>query len=254
MVRQLPTGQAVSMRAAPEWFQSMMQRIVRENVPDKYVQDKDWGKKDRRWDGLKIRRDGLKISTKRRWKQVNHGTWRRYEITQVAPETNLRLRIENIHDVGDGKVGFEVSLASKLRAFGRVSKWSKGVQLYSLSVEADADVRLRIWCQLGLRLDWTHLPPDVLLVPTVTRAELAVTGFRVHRISKLGGVAARELGRSLERILRDKIEEKQDELPEKINRQIAKHEDRMRFSMSGFAARKWRALVGMDAEESRQGE
>ena len=222
----------------------MMQRIVRENVPDKYVHDKDWGKTDRRWDGLKIRREGLKISTKRRWKQVNHGTWRRYEITQVAPETNLRLRIENIHDVGDGQVGFEVSLGSKLQAFGRVSQWSNGVQLYSLSVEADADVRLRVWCHLGIRFDLTHLPPDVLLIPTVTRAELDVTRFRVNRISKLDGAVARELGRSLRRILLDKIEEKQDQLPEKINRQIAKHEDRMRFSISDFAARKWRALMG----------
>ncbi len=228
----------------------MMQRIVRENVPDKYVQDKDWGKKGRRWDGLKIRRDGLKISTKRRWKQVNHGTWRRYEITQVAPETNLRLRIENIHDAGDGKVGFEVSLGSKLRAFGRVSQWSKGVQLYSLSVEADADVRLRIWCQLGVHFDWTHLPPDVLFKPTVTRAELDVTRFRLHRISKLDGVVARELGRSLHRVVLAEIEEKRDQLPEKINRQIAKHEDRMRLSVSDFAARKWRELMG----ETRRGE
>jgi hypothetical protein len=79
-------NETLQMQDAPEWFQNMMQSIVRENVPDKYVQDKDWGKTDKRWDGLQVRRKGsFRLTTKRRWKEVNHGAWKRYEITQRNP-------------------------------------------------------------------------------------------------------------------------------------------------------------------------
>ena len=249
VLRQLPTRLAFTPKDAPEWVQSMVQRIVRESVPDKYVRDKDWGMTDRRWDGLKVRREGLRISTKRRWKEVNHGTWRRYEISQVDPEKNLLLRIENVHDAGDGRVGFEVSLSTKVRAFGRMSKWSKGVRLYSISAEADADVRLRIWCQVGIGFDLRKLPPDVLLMPEVTRADLDVPSFQLTRVSKLDGPLVRQLGKSLRGVLRDKLEEKRDKLPEKINRQIRKNADRMRFSLSDLATNKWHAL----AEEAEDG-
>jgi hypothetical protein len=242
------------MKDAPEWFQAMVRRIVRENVPDRYVVDKDWGKTDRRWDGLKIRREGFQIRTNRRWKEVNHGTWRRYEIIQIDPLTNLRLRIENVHDAGDGNVAFEVSLASKLRALGRQSKWTKGVQLYSISVEADADVQMRIWCQVGMELDFMKLPPDVLLVPRVAQADLDITSFQLDRVSKFDGPLVEQFGKQLHKVLRAKIEDKRTRLPEKINRQIAKNEDKMRFSISDFAANRWQALAGGRSPTDSAGE
>ena len=239
----------VQMRDAPEWFQGMMQRIVRENLPDKYVQDKDWGKTDQRWNGLKFRRDGLKLSTKRQWKAVNHGTWKRYEITQVDPVENLFMRIENVHDAGAGKVGFEVRLASRLHVLGRTSKWAKGVQVYSVSAEAEADVEMKIGCHVGMRLDFTKFPPDVSLVPEVTQANLDVTRFELQRLSKLDGPVIKQLSNSAHKVLLDKIEEQQARLPEKINRQIAKNQDKLRLSIADFASEKWKTLTSdVDAE------
>ena len=243
--RNLPAAQqTVPVRDAPEWFQQLMQRVVRDNVPDKYVRDKDWGHTARRWDGVKIRRRGvLDWSTKRRWKEVNHGTWKRYEITQIEPEQNLTMRIENIRDAGGGRLGFDVLLSSKLHAFGRVAQWTKGVQMVNVSADAVAKVDLKLQCELGVSLDMRRFPPDVVLAPSVSAAALDVTEFELQKVSKLKGPLIRELSGSVRDVLLDKIEEKRHRLPEKINRQIAKNEDRLRLSLSDFATSKWETLT-----------
>ena len=170
----------------------------------------------------------------------------------APPADNLHLRIENVHDRGDGKVSFEVSLSSKLRALGRLTKWAKGVRLYSISVEADADVKLRIWCEVGIRFDLTKLPPDVVLVPTVTQADLDIVSFHVDRISKLDGPLAEQLGRSLRHLVLKKIDEKRHKLPGKINRQIAKNDSKMRLSLSDFATRKWKTLTNANVVAAKK--
>lgn len=253
--RNLPAvKETVAVKDAPEWFQQMVQRIVRENVPSKYVQDKDWGKTDRRWDGLRVKRRGvLQWSTKRRWKEVNHGTWKRYEVTQIAPHENLRLRIENVSDAGDGKVQFDLRLVSQLHVFGRIAKWAKGVQVYNLSADADAEVRLLVHCEIGMKLDVRKFPPDVVVLPKVTAADLDVTEFKLQKVSKLKGPLVKQLSGSVHDVLMDKIEEKRSRLPEKINRQIVKNQDKMRLSLSDFAATKWEVFTGKAAAEPENG-
>lgn len=254
--RNLPQDdQTVEIGDAPEWFQNFIQRIVRDNVPNKYVQEKDWGKTDQRWDGLKIRRKGpLGLTTKRRWKEVNHGKWKRYEISQINPNENLLMRIENVHDAGKGRVAFEVSLASKVHAHGRFAQWAKGVQLYNVSADADADIRMRLWCRVGTRLDVAKFPPDVILVPEVTRANMNVTEFQLQSVSKLDGPVVKQLGKSIHKVLVDKIEEKREQLPAKINRQIAKNEDKLRLSFADFAASRWKALTGDTKRDEPRGD
>lgn len=234
----------VAMQDAPEWFQNMMHRILIESLPAKYVHEKDWGGTTKRWDGLHIQRKGpFRVYTKRKWKEVNHGTWKRHEISLIEPDKHLTLRIENVHDAGDGEIAFEVSLTSKLHALGRISKWTKGVQIYSVSAEADAEVSIRVWCEISIRLDMSRFPPDVVVEPEVTRADLDVKDFELQRVSKLDGPIVKQLSRSVRKLLLDKVAEKRDRLPEKINRQLDKNRDKMRLSLSDFAAEKWNALT-----------
>ena len=247
--RKLPAAnEPIAVRDAPEWCQNLMQRIVREHVPTRYVQDKDWGKTDKRWDGLKVQRNGwLRVTTRRRWKEVNHGTWKRYEITQIDPNENLTLQIDNVRDAGKGKVGFDVSVTSKLHVHGRTANWAKGVQLYSVSADADAQVQMRLSCEVGMKLDILKFPPDVVLIPEVTRADLDVTDFQLQSVSKLEGPVVKQFSKSVHSFLLDKIEEKRDQLPKKINRQIAKNEDKMRLSFADFASKKWSVLTKTDS-------
>src|SRR6056297_680341 len=41
--------------------------LLREQIPETYLEDKDWNKTKKVYAGVRIRRDGLKLKTKRRW-------------------------------------------------------------------------------------------------------------------------------------------------------------------------------------------
>jgi len=132
-----------------------------------------------------------------------------------------------------------------------MANWAKGIQMYNISADADASVEMRIWCQIGMNLDVRKFPPDVIMLPEVTQANLDITDFRLHRVSKLDGPIVKQLSGSVHKILLDKIEEKRDGLPNKINREIAKNQDKMRLSLSDFASSKWESLTsGTSSAES----
>jgi hypothetical protein len=137
---------------------------------------------------------------------------------------------------------------------GRRAKWTKGVQLFSVSADADASAVMRLSCEVGMRLDVGKFPPDVVMVPKVTKADLKVTDFRLRSISKLDGPIVKQLSKSVHKVLLDKIDEKRHQLPKKINKEIAKNEDKLRLSMADFAASKWNSLTSgsSSAGETKQ--
>ncbi len=217
----------------------LLTEIVLEHIPHSYENKKDWGHKSERWDGLHISLDGLRLDTKRRKKEVNHGTWNMYRIRFIEPDEELRVRLDNARLHKDGTVGFDIYVTAPLRAFGRTSKWVKGVQLYSFSANADARARLKLSCRVGVIMDITKLPPDIVFEPKVTDADLELLEFRVTRISAVGGKVAEELGRSIRRVLEREIEKKRHKLVDKLNRQIKKNKDDLRLSMHDAAVNKW---------------
>ncbi len=121
--------------------------------------------------------------------------------------------------------------------------------MISVTLDADARVRLVLTCRLDIDLDATRLPPDVVVKPEVIDADLQVSDFRVNRISHFDGPIVRELGDGLEKILVKQIEQRRPELAARINRQIARHQDKLRISLRDTFQQKWQAFVGTSAEE-----
>lgn len=220
-------------------FQALVAGLVRANLPDKFEDLRDWGQTKVLTTGLRVRREGLKLETKRKRKEVNDGTWKMYRLRVVDKDEQFQLWVENIRETESGRLAFDLTTIARLEAFGRWSVWERGVQLVSLSAEADARVRLRASCQLALRLDPSRLPPDVVLKPTVDRAELELLDFRLRRVSDLHGPLVRQLGRALEDVVEDKLTASRDRLPEKFNRQIDKQQDKLRFSLHDLLTSRW---------------
>lgn len=220
-------------------FQQLITRIALENIPREFVDNKDWGKTTEVWAGIRIRREGLRITTKRRKKKVNHGTWKRYRISLVDPEQRFHLRVENVRETTDGRVEFDAWVDASLSAFGRLSQWERSVQLLSIGVDANARVRLRVRCSLGMELDLTNLPPDVVLDPVVTDADLRIVDFRIRRVSDLSGPIVRPLSHQVREVLEDRIAKRQARLVQKINRQIDKNRDHLRLSVHDVLESKW---------------
>lgn len=213
--------------------------MVRENIPHTFDETKDWGGQEERWDGIKIRREGFRIKTKRRKKLVNHGTWKKYSASLLNPNEEFAIQVKNMRETKEEKVAFDVHFQAHLKIDGRQSKWVKGVQLYSIGIDGHTKVRLVVSIELGVSMDVNQFPPDMVFTPVATGANLIVDEFRIDRIGKAGGELAQQVTKGVRKTLDKKIEEKQSKLVDKINKQIAKEQDKLRLSIADAMKSKW---------------
>lgn len=211
-------------------------KLALDSMPVHYVEDKDWGKQSERWDGLKVRFENGKLKTKRRKKQVNHGTWDRYEVSLVDPENNFSVKLDNFEETETERVTFDVHVTAQVDVAARQSKWVKGVQLYSLSANGSANVQLSLAVSLGSSLDVSKFPPDLIFDPKIEDARIVLSDFRINRVSKAGGEFAQQITRVVEKKIDEKVAEKEDKLVKKINDKIEKN--RARFTLSAHDAMK----------------
>ncbi len=217
----------------------LLTRLVLKEMPHQYERNKGWGAQDERWDGIKWDHDGWEIKTHSRRKLVNHGTWRKYSASLADPKHQFDVTVTNIHQTANERMGFQVNFMTKLNLFARQAEWVKGVQLYSLSAEGHATVRLTVDIEMAIALDPTRIPPDLIFLPTSTAADLIVDDFRIDRISKLGGEFAIQVTRLARKELDDEIAEKELELVTKINKAIDKNADDLRVSLADALESKW---------------
>ena len=220
-------------------LEKLINDLAIEHIPHQYEKKKDWGKQKERWDGLHIQLKDFKLKTKRRKKMVNHGTWKKYSASLVDPNNRLRFHLNSINKNSKGQAVVNVSVEADLNLSGRISEWVKGVQLFSISAEGKASVRLDVVLTLGTRLDLKNLPPDLYLEPVVNSANLTVKEFRIKRISKLGGEVAQQVGRSVRKTLDDKIEEYETKLVTKMNRSISKKKGDLKLSVAELVDSEW---------------
>lgn len=229
--------------ANPNPLDELLTAVARDQLPHDYENRKHWGRTTEIWDGLHIARDGLRIKTKRRKKEVNDGTWKMYRVRLIDPREHLTVGLENVRDLGDGRAAFDVVADGRLAAFGRLSQWVKGVQLVSVSADADARVQMRISFEMTMRLDFNKLPPDVLLSPRATQADIRLVEFRLRRISDAHGPLVKELGDSLRHVLNDELEDRRHKLAEKINAKLDKSRDKLRLSPHDLLSSKWNEVA-----------
>jgi len=233
------TQQEPSSADAGEEIDNLITSLVLENIPHTFEETKDWGGQDERWDGIKFRREGLRIETKRRKKKVNHGTWKKYSAELLNPDEEFAIQLKNMRETPGEKMAFDVHFTAHLKIAGRQSKWVKGVQLYSLSAHGHTKVRLVVSMEMGVDMDINRFPPDLVFKPVATDADLIVDEFRLDRVGKAGGEVAQQVSKSVRSSLDEKITEKKNKLVEKINKQIKKNQDKLRLSIADVLKSKW---------------
>ena len=231
-------------RSSVQWLAD----FALQKMPRTFDGDKDWGNTKEIVSGLKIRRDGLRISTKRRRKDVRHGRWIKYELKlpEAKPKHDpVDIKIHRVHPVGDIAVGtanadhkdvrwqIESTMETPMTFTARVERWNLGVQLWSISIEGKMKVRLQSVSTLGAFADYSEIPPALVVDPKVQSAELQLLEFEVDRVSKIGGDVAEEWGELMEKVVRSMFLKKQNEsLANKLNKSIDKHRDDLRLSLS----------------------
>ncbi len=216
---------------SPE-FQAWLTNLVREHLPHQYEKKKDWGKTERRVSGLSVRLDDGQIKTHRKFAEMNDGRWTLYRVKLADPEEQFDVQVSRMEELPDGRVAMDLAAVAKLDVLGRQSLWTRGVQVFSFSAEADAKVRLTAHAEIATRLDPTVFPPDVHLAPTITEAKLDILDFKLRRLSRADGPLVHSLSDSVREVLEDKLAEDNEKLVAKLNKSLAKQQSKLKLSLT----------------------
>lgn len=227
----------------PEEAQRVLQWAadwVRQTLPSTYHSDKDWGKQTQLYAGVRFTKHDRRLSTKRRWVEVDHGRWIQYDIDLGDPTSNDRLNIQITKaEIGpDRRIHFEAQVDTRVDLHIQQERWNLGTRLFSVSVKGDAAIRMIVTGDVGFAFDLTRIPPDVIADPNIQSTQISLVSLKVDRISKIGGEVAEAFGDVAERIIRDEyLPKQQAKTTDRLNRQIDRRRDQLRFSASDWLLR-----------------
>jgi hypothetical protein len=229
-----------TIRESDGGLSELVTQLIKTHLPPEYEKKKNWGQTTEVFDGLHLKLDGVHLKTKRKKRTVNHGTWTMYRVRLSEPD-QFTLRIHNLRALDDGRAGFDLEVYAPLELFGRLSEWQRGVQLFSLSADGNARVRLHATCALRMKIVSAKesVFPDVAIEPEVLSAQILLESFRLERISQLDGPLVKQLGREAREVIEDELAERNAEIVTKINQQIAKKQDKLRLPLSELANTKF---------------
>ncbi len=224
-------------KSSVQWLADLAVR----KIPKTFDGDKDWGNVKKIWAGVKVRRDGFRLKTNRRFRDVNHGRWIRYELSLVdtlpaVPTVTIEqvTSLSSSTDSHGSDDGWQIqsTLSAPMRFTARIERWNYGLQWYSVSVSGHLRIRLRSSATIRFTADYTQIPPALVIDPYIEQAEISLDDFEVERISKIGGDVAEAWGEIIQTVIRERIRRKENaSLAEKMNRAITKHRDDLRLSM-----------------------
>jgi hypothetical protein len=226
-------------QATLDRLQATLRSLAVANLPERYVDEKGWNKTDRRIDGVDVTFYRGKFETRRKWKEVNHGLWKRYEIELVDPMNRLQASVVDVRLDEQGTPRFRMSLRAPLIARGQAAQWALGVQVFSLGAEATAEVELVVDGSCRILPAATALGPTLRLDPHVDAADLTLHSFHLDRIGKAEGDFAEELGEALETVVRQQVESSGERIAAKLNAAIDKRRDRLVLSLPEFRKTSW---------------
>lgn len=213
-----------------ESLSRMIRWLVLKNLPPSYEDNRGWGKQKDVYDGFRFRNEGLKVETYRKYKTVKHGTWKRYHLEMVDPQSTLQIHLKDLRNLSNNRFAFHLTLETPLKVFGRISQWQRDVQLISVSTNASVAVQVEIDAECSVQMNPLVFPPDIQFSPTVTKASVRLTKMEVDRISQIRGDIAEELGKGLRGFVDEYLRDYDDKLVAKMNKQLDKQKDKLRVS------------------------
>ncbi len=247
-VHRVVAADSVPISPAPaleETLSGLAQRIVADSLPHEFEGQKDWGRTTKVVDGLRLRDQGDGLKLRKHTTEVKNGIWKKYQAEVIDPQHQLKLRIANLHETSPGRAAMQIFFSARLHGDARVEQWKDGVKLLNATCEAESSVEARIDCEMA----WHWTPGKYLgqftVEPKVTGVDLKLTQFELKKAGKLEGWAARELGENLTGVISKKLRDEQPKLVEKLNKAIAKKQDRLHFSPDGALDNGWSKLESL---------
>ncbi len=225
--------------------------LAASRIPPVFKGDKGWGETKRIWAGVKLKRDGLQLKTNRRYRELRHGRWARYQLAlpEAAPRDaddagGLQVSVDAVEPLEQGRWRVQTAIRAPMQVETRLERWNFGVQWYSIHIEGEVRVRLQATATVGFLVDYAEIPPALIVDPKIEQARMTLEHLEVHRISKLG----RDLAGNLDDFVQTLIEEawlkkENARLAKRINAKIDRRRDDLRWSLREFFQRNSEPLM-----------
>jgi hypothetical protein len=234
--------------ASREALSVAVRGILAECLPEKFEIKDDWGDQKARFSQLKIHRDGWKLDFEKKTKDVNHGLWKKVDITPIDPDKQLQFKVVEAKSTGPQSFGFQLFASSPLRVDARIERWRTGVKMFNLSTESTAQVEMILNGTLSFdfaTIDGTH---TLVLTPRATSVDLRLADLDIHRISKAAGPLVRELGDLVDHPVDNFLDRFEGKITEKLNAAIAKRPEKFRVKLNlptiDFSGWSWPKSLG----------
>jgi hypothetical protein len=216
--------------AAETALSNLIQSLVVESIPRDFDNKKDWGKTKQIFNGLSLKDDGDGLKLRAHKKEVNDGTWREFHGTLVDPQQQFHIRLTNLHAGAPGHTAVQLILTAQLHGTARVEQWKDGLRLLDSTADADCKLEVTLGCDIAWHWNAGGLLGELVVEPKVTSLDIKLLEFRLNRVGKLSGWAAKELGEGLKGTVSHELHQQQPKLLAKINASIEKKKDHLHFS------------------------
>lgn len=203
-------------------------------IPEVIESDDEWGRHARIQSGLDVRMEGLELRTKRRWKDVNHGLWKKVALRFEQPEETLQIAVFQMPGAPKDAPDRLLTASARLRVSAQVQQWNLGVMLWSVSAEAVADVSFRTEFRLGHSLIHDDGGLTLQIEPEVRNSAVRLDGFSLRRVSRMKGAMIRETGEFLEPMLRSLLARESQTLDADITRRIDENHEKLRIPLGSI--------------------
>lgn len=197
---------------------SSLRTLALKHLPDNYTDTKKWG----------LKKQFTKYFPRKRKVMMNHGRWRKYVVTFVEPEKNLKISISELK-VEAKKISFRAKVRTKFDLMARQSKWVRGVQLYSVHADGTADCELDCLFEVGVQWNLFTKEKSVELSPKVTFAKTKIHQFKIHRISNVGGEIAQQLTKAAKVWLKENQQKYDNKIKDQLNKSIQKKKNKWKL-------------------------
>jgi hypothetical protein len=242
------TPEAAIDPASREALSVAVRGILAECLPEKFEIKDDWGDQKARFSQLKVHRDGFKLSFETRTKEVNHGLWKKVDVTPVEPDRQLAFKIVSAKNTGPQSFAFQLFASSPLRVDARIERWRTGVKMLNFSTEAQAQVEMVLDGTLSFDFSEIEGKHVLVLAPKATAVDLRLVDLDIQRISKAAGPLVRELGDLVDHPVDNFLDRYEGKITEKLNAAIAKRPEKFRVELKiptiDFSGWSWPKLPG----------
>ena len=158
---------------------------------------------------------------------------------------NLQIRFTTPHQAEDGRTAFQVFLTAKLGVEAAQEQWTMGIKGLNFQVAGEATISARLDLSVAIHPVLGAGFGTIEVQPEVTAVDLRLVDLSLKRLDIIHGDLARELGHAFEDILAGELHKKEREITKKINLEITKHQDKLRFSASQIAEIGWEKIQGL---------